>query len=82
MFTPNKLIHPHNHKTQEMRFDVIVLVKFVNGNSHEFQDMEKKILYYVPIYCSNIKKYWLVKYICHMLLTRLIECFVRIREMF
>ena len=81
MFTPNKLTkltHPHNHKTQEKRFDVVTLVKFVNGNSNEFQDMEKKILYMFRFK----KKYWLVKYICHMLLTRLIECFVRIREMF
>ena len=67
MFTPNKLTkltHPHNHKTQERRFDVVILVKFVNGNSHEFQDMEKKILYMLLFK----KKYWLVKYICHMLL--------------
>jgi hypothetical protein len=81
MFTPNKLTkltHPHNHKTQEKRFDVVTLVQFVNGNSNEFQDMEKKILYMFQFK----KKYWLVKYICHMLLTRLIECFVRIREMF
>ena len=42
MFTPNKLTHLHNHKTQEMRFDVIVVVKFVIRDSPEFQDMERK----------------------------------------
>ena len=41
MFTPNKLTHLHNHKTQEMRFDAIVFVKFVIRDSPEFQDMKK-----------------------------------------
>ena len=64
MFTINKLTkltHPHNHKTQEKRFDVVTLVKFVNGNSNEFQDIKKR--YYIC--CCLKKKYWLVKYICH-----------------